>query len=267
MITHDQIREAARKLASGKAYDKITFADVAAAAGVHWTSVRRCFGGKEQMRKWLADIQEEDGAGFADTRSRILDAAAEVFTRSGFAGATLDQVAAAADMTKGAVYWHFSGKHELFLELCERSLAAQLRVLPAQAHSALASEDPIESIALCLMSQLECGHSGKDEQDPSMLFFEFVVSSRDPSVREMLNQAYSSIIEGTSAIFQEMQDNGLLKRNIAPQALATLFQALIYGMQLTRIIDRNPDRLRSGVTAASQVLWQGLEPESGPFSR
>lgn len=61
----------------------------------------------------------------AQTRARLLDAAAEVFARLGFHAATVDDVAAAAGYTKGAVYSNFAGKDALFLALLDRHLDAQ----------------------------------------------------------------------------------------------------------------------------------------------
>ena len=65
----------------------------------------------------------------AQTRTRILHAAAEVFTARGYDGASLDQVAAAAGLTKGAVYSSFSGKDELFFALVADRLDQRLAVV------------------------------------------------------------------------------------------------------------------------------------------
>ena len=51
------------------------------------------------------------------THRLLLDAAQKAFTRVGYQGATLDDIAAAAGFTKGAVYAHFRNKEALFLEL------------------------------------------------------------------------------------------------------------------------------------------------------
>src|ERR1700674_3832781 len=51
------------------------------------------------------------------TRDHLLAAAAEVFAERGFHGATLDEVAAVAGFTKGAVYSNFKNKEDLFLAL------------------------------------------------------------------------------------------------------------------------------------------------------
>jgi AcrR family transcriptional regulator len=62
----------------------------------------------------------------AQTRARLLEAAAQVYARRGFAGATLEEVASEAGFTKGAVYGHFGSKENLLLALVEEYLAGQV---------------------------------------------------------------------------------------------------------------------------------------------
>ena len=54
-----------------------------------------------------------------ETHARLLDAAEEVFVRDGFESAQLDEIAAIAHRSKGAVYTHFKSKEDLFLALFE----------------------------------------------------------------------------------------------------------------------------------------------------
>ena len=56
------------------------------------------------------------------TRHDLLDAAERVFEARGVAGASLQEVAQAAGVTRGAVYWHFEGKVELFNALMDRAI-------------------------------------------------------------------------------------------------------------------------------------------------
>jgi AcrR family transcriptional regulator len=65
----------------------------------------------------------------AETRDRILHAAGDVFTSRGYDGASVDEVAAAAGLTKGAVYSSFSGKDELFFALVADQLDKRLAVV------------------------------------------------------------------------------------------------------------------------------------------
>src|ERR1700716_2670238 len=54
------------------------------------------------------------------TRNSILDAAERVFHEKGVANASLEDIAAAAEVTRGAIYWHFKDKAELFDAMMQR---------------------------------------------------------------------------------------------------------------------------------------------------
>lgn len=56
----------------------------------------------------------------ASTRRALVDAAAELFTENGYAATSLDTVVRAAEVTKGALYHHYSGKQALFEAVFER---------------------------------------------------------------------------------------------------------------------------------------------------
>lgn len=57
----------------------------------------------------------------AITREQLLDAAERVFRERGVAASSLAEVASAAGVTRGAVYWHFRDKADLFAAMCERA--------------------------------------------------------------------------------------------------------------------------------------------------
>src|SRR5438270_12217953 len=61
----------------------------------------------------------------AQTRQRLIDAAAVVFARRGFHAASIDEVAEEAEFSKGAVYSNFDSKDELFLAVLEDRLHSQ----------------------------------------------------------------------------------------------------------------------------------------------
>jgi len=54
------------------------------------------------------------------TRHRILDAAERTFECRGVSGTTLDDIARAAGLTRGAIYWHFQGKADVFNAMMAR---------------------------------------------------------------------------------------------------------------------------------------------------
>ena len=80
----------------------------------------------------------------AATREALLDAAERVFRDKGVAHTSLAEVAEAAGLTRGAVYWHFRDKGDLFDALCGRV------TLPMEAMLANAGgtrqQDPLASL-------------------------------------------------------------------------------------------------------------------------
>ena len=65
------------------------------------------------MKRTKADAEK--------TREAVLAAAIEVFLERGVARATFDEIARAAGVTRGAIYWHFRDKLEIFLALERRA--------------------------------------------------------------------------------------------------------------------------------------------------
>ena len=76
------------------------------------------------------------------TRDHLLRAAAQVFAERGYHGASLDEVAAAAGFTKGAVYSNFKNKEDLFLALLESHYDCELAAVRATLEGA---DDPPEA--------------------------------------------------------------------------------------------------------------------------
>ncbi|GAB3627868.1 TetR family transcriptional regulator [Pandoraea terrae] len=72
----------------------------------------------------------------ARTRERILCAARTVFCATGYTGATLDDIAVAAGVTRGAVYGHFANKRELMAAVCASAVHAFEAIFAGDASAA-----------------------------------------------------------------------------------------------------------------------------------
>ena len=80
----------------------------------------------------------------AATRDALLDAALRVFREHGVAHTSLEEIAAAAGVTRGAVYWHFKDKADLFTALCERVQLPMEAMLAAAGETR--QEDPLGTV-------------------------------------------------------------------------------------------------------------------------
>lgn len=78
----------------------------------------------------------------AATRTALLDEAAALFLERGFTGTSLEDIASAAQVTRGAVYHHFAGKQALFEALIERLESTAMALV---AKAAATKADPWES--------------------------------------------------------------------------------------------------------------------------
>jgi TetR/AcrR family acrAB operon transcriptional repressor len=89
------------------------------------------------------------------TRDALLTAALQVFRERGVAHTRLSDVAERAGVTRGAIYWHFRDKAELFAAVCERGTMPVEALLAAASRSA--QRDPLATVrqlALMALTQL-----------------------------------------------------------------------------------------------------------------
>src|SRR3984885_7184390 len=85
----------------------------------------------------------------AQTRARLIDAAAKVFARRGFQAASVEEIAEEAGYSHGAVYSNFEGKADLFLAVFEDYMTERVGEL-ADTQAALAEDAPLEARARAL---------------------------------------------------------------------------------------------------------------------
>jgi len=88
-----------------------------------------------------------------ETRNQILDAAEQVFSERGVSRTSLTDIAKAASVTRGAIYWHFKDKAELFCEMVAR-VTMPMEHAPCQIDPA-STDDPLANLRAMLVGILE----------------------------------------------------------------------------------------------------------------
>ena len=78
------------------------------------------------------------------TRQRLLDAAEQVFHARGVSRVSLTEIAEHAGLTRGAIYWHFKNKSDIFAAMCDR-VQLPLESL-CDPHTAACAEDPLANV-------------------------------------------------------------------------------------------------------------------------
>ena len=165
-----------------------------------------------------------------ETREEVLAAASRVFARSGFHGASLDAVAEEAGFSRGAVYYNFADKEELFLELLDRRCAERardLREVFGQGDADLATTT--EQAELAARDALEAMIG-----DPEWraLYLEFLAhAARD----ERFRRAFARRTDDMRAALEEVvvERAGLVDEEalgMSPRELAAVIDALGVGL-------------------------------------
>lgn len=165
------------------------------------------------------------------TRERLLDAAADVFNRLGYHGASLEAVAEAAGYTKGAVYSNFATKGELFLALCQRGTEMRGDVLRT-----LLREHPLDEFIELLTDALAAQVTSEREFDLLQIEF-WLAAMRDPALRDVLATAGRS---ARAEIAAELESKLASEGGTAPftsEDLVTLVTALANGVLLQQYLD------------------------------
>jgi AcrR family transcriptional regulator len=177
----------------------------------------------------------------AEVRQRIMRAATKVFLARGFNGATLDEIAAEAGFSKGAVYSNFDDKDALFLALVDEEFARRLALLSA------ALEDPGAGADAAGRSMTKALTS---HQDLHVLFSEFRVhAARNPSTRRKLAKRRAEIRATLAETVEDYARRAGAELTMPAEDIATLLLALSNGLALERLgqPEAVPDELFGGV--------------------
>ena len=192
------------------------------------------------------------------TRRHLLDAAAAVFARDGFHGASLDDVAATAGFTKGAVYSNFKSKEDLFLALLDDRLTRQM----AGVQDALAvsySDGRVEQLPR-VRGVLE--RLWDDEW--SALYLELVLyARRNPAARERLAASLRREFETTCLMLEEVYGSVGGSPEWPVPMLARISMSLFDGLAVGRLVD--PDAYsQETMTQALQFLYDTIGVDAPP---
>jgi AcrR family transcriptional regulator len=184
------------------------------------------------------------------SRGEILDAALAGFAARGYHETSVDDIAARAGLSKGAIYWHFAGKRELFLALIDRFSERALLELDAVAN-APDWRSALHEVFVRVRQQFEAG----------LPFFKLALeyiaqSARDDEIRVRADRAHGV----WKAAVEKQIARGVADGTLRPMAAADvglLIDATIDGLMLAKLIRPELD-LEGPFRAAEEIFWRGI---------
>jgi len=165
----------------------------------------------------------------AATRDSILDAAEKLFVEQGVSRTTLQHIATAAGVTRGAIYWHFDDKGALFNAMMERAilpLEAEMQVLDQ-----VESDDPLVDLRNHMLAVLD-----RTVNDPgarrvfeiATLKVEFV--GEMDAVRQRRKDNMANWMARAERRIGLAIDKGLISRDVNPTQVALGLWTMIDGL-------------------------------------
>jgi AcrR family transcriptional regulator len=194
------------------------------------------------------------------TRDYLLQAAAQVFSERGFHGATLDEVAAAAGFTKGAVYSNFKNKEGLFMALFQANYDREMEALRMTLEG---SEVPPEARLSDFVALISEGNR-QAGSNFGLLYEEFwLYAARNPAAREQLTRLEDENVRAIAQILESERRRTGIEPLESPERTARIIGVLFHGIGMLRVLQ--PDVVDDALleTAISFVA-RGLGVEVVP---
>lgn len=154
-----------------------------------------------------------------ETRAQIIDAARRVFHAEGVNRSSLDKIAQAAGVTRGAVYWHFANKAEIFLAV-KQTYTSQFDQLQALLSSE-ADISPLTAISNYLQrlfSELLSNTAARETYEIIMLRCEYVEEFHE--VLHVITEPCADILGSFDALYRKAAAQKELKAGLDPALMA-----------------------------------------------
>ena len=191
-----------------------------------------------------------------ETRQRLLDAAARLFSQQGYDATGVAQICASAGVSKGAFYHHFETKQAVFLALLEEWLAR----LDA-AFTAVRQDSSGVPQAVVRMADMAGGVLASSGVQLSIMLEFWMQAYRDPQVWEAAAAPYQRYQQYFAALVEEGIRQGSL-RPVEPQMAARTLVSLAMGLLLQAVFDPKATDWASEAGGALQLVMDGLAVRS-----
>ncbi len=167
----------------------------------------------------------------AETRERLVDAAARVFERKGYEGATVAQIAREAGVTTGAIYTHYDSKAELLVD-----------AMRAHGERAAASLFPpgTRIDAAQMLVALGARLDARPHDQTALLAEALLAARRDDEVAQVLAGALADREQLVARVLVKGQDAGTLPTDLSVDAAARFVLMVGVGSLLMRDLDLPP---------------------------
>ena len=164
-----------------------------------------------------------------DTKRAIVEASMKLFARRGYHGTSIAQIAEATGLTKGALYWYFKGKEDLFLTVLDCIKENWQKTIMDRVE---ASDGVIEKLEQLFDATSEMVAAG---ENPHSMHLFLVSAGAQPEMREFedaIRAAYSGYVKTLADTIRTGQEDGEIRRDIDSESAAVGLIGCLEGIVL-----------------------------------
>lgn len=195
------------------------------------------------------------------TRNGIIDAAEQVFLARGVSGSSLHDIAEAAGVTRGAVYWHFKDKGDLFNAMLARVCLPMEEAAESLAPQAQTSVlQTLRSHLLGVLERVANNEQVRRVFEIATQRVEYVAEMS--AVRERHLQMREFHVQALARLLQSARERGELRSEASSEELAMGLHALMDGLIHNWILVPGAFDLRATGARAIGVYLVGLGLEA-----
>lgn len=195
------------------------------------------------------------------SRKQLMAAAIDCFARYGYQGTSIDRVARAAGVTKGAVYYHFKDKEDLlFAAVTDRTGSFAQHVLEEVSPEEDALRALRHVVDVCFFHATVSNHR--------RFIITLMVEALDTNPR--LSAEFRTILRRMRAFLADVvrrgQERGTIRPDVDPAAAAAVVAGGIMGAEIQHYQDPTEIDLRSLLDTQLSQLADWLAPDGAPRS-
>ena len=185
-------------------------------------------------------------------KAQILDAALAVIVQKGYENSRMDDIVASSKMSKGAIYWYYKSKKEVYLSLVNHWVYNYSAVLNHIVDTDRSASDQLRSLFQYFIVQYE-----KDPVVFKALLEFWSMAGRDPEFNDKLQKVYSEFVNLISTIIQQGMDNGEFK-NLDVDITAMSIMVNIEGIMWFTLFKLKNTSARKYIQTISDFILSGL---------
>lgn len=161
------------------------------------------------------------------TRKQLLEAAVRVFSEKGYAATRLSDIGEEAGVTRGAIYWHFGNKKELFVALYKERIDPFFNVIKETLNEDLGPLAKIQKILTVFFEKFQCDRDFLANQH--LDFIEMKIRNEIPEIRAFMKEREDKFFEILIDVINEGIELGEIRKDVDPDAVTSMLATLIAG--------------------------------------